>query len=363
MLYRENLMLCDKKRLCVLAVCLCALAAVPAQAGDVFHMSGTATSLEFVTVGNPGNPGELSGAGAGGAGADRISGAVGYVYQMGKFEVTVGQYTVFLNAVAKTDTYGLYFMYMAGSPDPYGCGINRSGTSGSYIYTIRSGRDNYPVNYVSWGTAARFCNWLTNGQPVGAQDLTTTEDGSYLLNSATTESALLAVTRKANAQYVLPTEDEWHKAAYHKNDGPTGNYWLYPTGTNTAPTSAILTPDPGNGANFGYAFPDPRTTQVGEYENSASPYGTFDQGGNLAEFTEDLVRPSGLWRREHLGGSWGGSGPDSLSGIYRGYGSNPAYPDANDGIGFRVAVVPEPVSASLLMAGFVVSVARRRAKA
>jgi formylglycine-generating enzyme required for sulfatase activity len=35
-----------------------------------------------------------------------------------------------------------------------------------------------PVNYVSWGDAARFANWLHNGQPSGAQDLTTTEEGA-----------------------------------------------------------------------------------------------------------------------------------------------------------------------------------------
>ena len=34
-------------------------------------------------------------------------GSVGYVYLMGKFEVTTGQYTDFLNKVAATDTYDL----------------------------------------------------------------------------------------------------------------------------------------------------------------------------------------------------------------------------------------------------------------
>ena len=37
----------------------------------------------------------------------------------------------------------------------------------------------------------------------------------------------------------LPTEDEWYKAAYHKNDGVTGNYYLYPTSSNAAPTVAL----------------------------------------------------------------------------------------------------------------------------
>ncbi len=35
-------------------------------------------------------------------------GAVDYEYNIGKYEITAGQYTEFLNAVASTDTYGLY---------------------------------------------------------------------------------------------------------------------------------------------------------------------------------------------------------------------------------------------------------------
>ena len=35
-------------------------------------------------------------------------GSVAYNYNIGKYDVTTGQYTVFLNAVGTTDTYGLY---------------------------------------------------------------------------------------------------------------------------------------------------------------------------------------------------------------------------------------------------------------
>ena len=63
--------------------------------------------IEFVPVGNPGNAGELSGLGAGGYGPDRICGAVDYAYNIGKYEVTAGQYCEFLNAVAATDACGL----------------------------------------------------------------------------------------------------------------------------------------------------------------------------------------------------------------------------------------------------------------
>ncbi len=41
-------------------------------------------------------------------------GAVSYNYNIGQYDVTLGQYTAFLNAVAtKSDPYGLYTSYMA----------------------------------------------------------------------------------------------------------------------------------------------------------------------------------------------------------------------------------------------------------
>lgn len=152
------------------------------------------TSLGLVPVGNAGNPND-SATGYGG---------VGYNYNISKFETTIGQYTQFLNAVAKTDTYGLYNTYMA--TDTTIAGIARSGTSGSYTYSA-IGSPNQPVTYVSWGDAARFANWITNGQPTGPQGAGTTETGSYALNGATSNSALNAVTRNANGTYFIPTEN------------------------------------------------------------------------------------------------------------------------------------------------------------
>ena len=110
--------------------------------------------IDTVTVGNPGNAGELAGVGAGGHGDNRICGAVNYVYGIGTVEVTAGQYTEFLNAIAQTDTYGLYSSSM--SAGEYGCAIQRSGAPGSYTYSVASDWANHPVNWVSWGDAARW---------------------------------------------------------------------------------------------------------------------------------------------------------------------------------------------------------------
>ena len=58
-------------------------------------------------------------------------GAVAYNYSIDKYDVTVGQYTDFLNAVAATDTYGLYHHASMGTNLNI-AGISRSGSSGSY---------------------------------------------------------------------------------------------------------------------------------------------------------------------------------------------------------------------------------------
>lgn len=234
-------------------------------AADVFNMAGGTISLQFVTVGNPGNAPDTRYNG-------KSVGNVSYVYDVGKFETTAGQYCEFLNAVAKTDTYGLYNYHMDRDAELTGCNIKRTGSSGSYAYSVASDWASRPVNWVSWGSAARFANWLTNGQPVGDQNATTTEDGSYLLNGVTDFSQLMAVTRKTVAEgvhYYIPTRDEWYKAAYHKNDGVTGNYWNYPTATDARPSNKLLAVDGGNNANFydnSYTIGAPyRRTVVGDF--------------------------------------------------------------------------------------------------
>ncbi len=314
-------------------------------------------TIDTVTIGNPGNVGELSGAGAGGYGPDRVCGAVDYVYKIGKYEVTAGQYVEFLNAVAVTDTYDLYNTNMWSSS--YGCKIERSGSPGSYTYNVALDYADRPVNYVSWGDAARFSNWLHNGQPAGPQGPGTTEDGSYLLDGAARDSGLLAVTREADATWVIPSEDEWYKAAYHKNDGVTDHYWEFPTGTDSPPSNLLAEPDPGNNATFwslGYTvgFPYYRT-EVGAHENTRSAYGTFDQGGNVWEWNEAMLNESFSGLR---GGSFYGSGCSTLGARVR-LDSNAPLPEDFE-VGFRVVEVPEPGTMVLLSLGATALFQRRR---
>ncbi|MGE0480027.1 MAG: SUMF1/EgtB/PvdO family nonheme iron enzyme [Phycisphaerae bacterium] len=257
--------------------------------------------IETVLVGNPGNPADAQ--------RDGSFGSVSYVYRMGKYEVTAGQYAAFLNAVAAADSYGLYNLQMWTHAE--GCKIERSGSPGSYAYSVAPDWANRPVNFVSFGDALRFANWLHNGQPGGAQDLNTTEDGSYLLDGRWTDEQLQGVIRKPDATWVVPSEDEWYKAAYHANDGVTGNYFNYPMGVDVGISNDLTDPDPGAHATY-FRTPNDFTigapyyrTEVGAHENSASPYGTLDQGGNVVEWNESipLFNGRGLRGGAYLWGS------------------------------------------------------------
>jgi formylglycine-generating enzyme len=290
-------------------------------------------AIATVTVGNPGNPGKTQP-------FQGTFGAVGYVYSIGKYEVTAGQYAAFLNAVAATDTYALYHVSMWTHAE--GCKIERTGSPGSFTYSVAPDRANRPVNFVTWGDAARFANWLHNGQPTGAQNLTTTEDGSYFLDGRTSDFELEAVVREPDATWVIPTENEWYKAAYHANDGVTGSYFLTPLGHSSNVSNDLIDPDPGNNATFSggtvgdYTIGAPYyRTEVGAHENSESPYGTFDQGGNVQEFNETVPEPD---IRGIRGGSWF-SGLGSLLADSRPIDMHSS--DQFSDLGFRVATLAD----------------------
>ena len=316
---------------------------------SVFNMGAGLTSIQFTTVGNPGNPG---------TGSPSV-GAVGYSYQMDTFEVSAAQYTEFLNAVGKTDPFALYNTTMdRNGPvhDNAACNIVRSGGSGSFSYSVASDYANLPVNLVLWGSAARFCNWLTNGQPqTGVEDATTTEDGSYFLNGATSNAAIQAVTRKPNAIYVIPTDNEWVKAGFY-SPGKSSNagYWQFATQSDSTPASTLpfTTPNDANSTNLG--DPTHLRTPIGAFTNSASAFGTFDQDGNVFEMTEGIPTGSPGARTIRGGGYSGTTGflvTDSST-------INPVFP--NDLVGFRIAELPEPSAILLFLVAGTALTARRR---
>jgi formylglycine-generating enzyme required for sulfatase activity len=283
----------------------------------------SAVTIDWVPIGNPGNACDVQSQGC--------FGAVATDYLISKYEVTNAQYAEFLNAVADTDTNALY---SPGMGSGFG-GITRSGVSGSFTYSTIAGRGEMPVNNVAIYDALRFANWMHNGQPTGAQDNTTTESGAYTFSGPFSASA-----RNSGATIFLPSEDEWYKAAYY--DAVSTSYFDYPAGSDTPTTCSTPTATP-NRANCNSAVGN--LAVKGSYTGSASPFGTFDQGGNVSEWNEAII--SGSFRGVR-GGSYNGIAA-GLEASFRGSFS-PAI-EANH-IGFRVgSIIPEPGTGLLVIAG------------
>ena len=342
-----------------------------------------AVTIDMVTVGNAGNANDPA--------TGNLYGGVNYSYQIGRYDVTIGQYTDFLNAVAATDTYGLYSDGMAIALNV--AGIAQSGSSGSYTYSVIAASGsapnggvsaaNRPITYMSWWRSARFSNWMANGQPSGAQDSTTTENGAYNVNGATSGNAPAKNVTNPNTlaapTFYIPTENEFYKAAFYSpvlNSG-SGGYYTYATQSNTAPGNQI-----GGTANQANYAPAPDVvysvtqsddhdggqnylTDVGAFSGSGSFYGTFDQSGNVFQWN-DLNGTSGS-SRGLRGGSWDSEDELDLSSVFR---LSSYYPSEESiRIGFRLAspvAVPEPSTWVMGLAGIACGgwqmVRRRRAR-
>jgi len=331
---------------------LACLLAVPALAAPITY--------EMVTVGNPGNAGDTR------VGANTFGkGSVAYSYQIGKYDVTIGQYTAFLNAVAATDTYSLYDARMG--TDLNVAGISRTGVSGSYTYGVMNNggsSTNRPITYVSWWDSARYANWMANGQPTGAQSSTTTENGAYNVNGATSGNAMAKNATNPNTgfapSFYIPLESEWYKAAYYSPalNGGAGGYYAYATQSDGAPGNTIGSD--ANQANYkrnglfamtqwpSYSSSQNYLTDVGAFAGSGSFYGTFDQSGNVSQWN-DLDGTAGSSRgmrgSSFIGNEFSVSSASAVP-------IEPTY--ATSSAGFRLAspvVVPEPSTYAMALAG------------
>lgn len=306
----------------VIRYLMCALSLVAALA---WGQSAGAVTPAWVEVGAPGNLCDAQFTGC--------YGAVPYEYSIAQYEVTNAQYVEFLNAVGATDPSGLYNDAM-GSDAEFG-GIIRINAVPPFGYAAKPGFENKPVVYVSFYDALRFVNWLENSQPMGAQDASTTEDGSYTITGP--GIAANTIVRNSQATFVLPSEDEWYKAAYF--DAVSGTYYDYPVRISMPFEPACVPPalDTGSAANCLQAVG--ALTDVGAYAASFGPFSTYDQGGNATEWNETVVDMS---KRGLRGGSWA-SNYLNLGSFFRGSGTPTTEQLFN---GFRVAMlVPEPIRA------------------
>lgn len=313
--------------------------------------------IPMVAVGDPGN-----------ARDSRTGyGSVDSNFLMGKYDVTAEEYCAFLNAVASSDPYGLYDPRM-GTDASVAC-IRRYGTAGAnnYSYQVISDgahREKFPITYVSWFSAARFCNWLYHNQSRGAEDENTTEAGIYQLNGAMTADDITDDTifqPSDNATFFLPSEDQWYKAAYHQKGTIKNRYWIFPTQSNTLPGNTIgssfneaniyLASNWWNKFSIGsscyFSTPTYRITPVGSFTGTPNPYGTYDMGGNVSQWMTAATSSEDISGHPSIssvirGGDWDTEAHEqqklSLTHLYLSGHRVVISPDTkNNLIGFRVA--------------------------
>jgi formylglycine-generating enzyme required for sulfatase activity len=305
-----------KMKVSMMLIVAVLLALANIASANTFGTGDNQFTIDFVTISGDTNP--ASG-----------YGIVNNDYRIGTYEVTNDQWSKFVNA------YGT----VTGSP------------SNAYDESPYWTGTNVPANKVSWYEAAQFVNWLNTSSGYQAAYNFTGTQGTSDYTFVPWDIVDIGYDasnpyRYSDAMYFLPTEDEWVKAAYW--NGTT--LQTYATIDGSVPVAGLYT-------NYDDAVGKPWNVGSGSEELN----GTFDMMGNVWEWMES---PSNIG--DYLSGSNRGKrgGPycsdDNVLRSSLRYGLNPDGA-GNNGIGFRVASVPEPCTLLLLSLGAMMVRRKRRA--
>jgi formylglycine-generating enzyme len=288
---------------------------------DTFGSVPNQFTIDFVDIGNPGNADDTTG-------SPNPCGKVDYVYRMGTYEIS-------RDMIIKSNTAGSLGITLADMTANGGNGVNR------------------PATGVSWNEAARFVNWLNTSEgftPAYKFAVQPGESGysanANILLWQSGDAGYNAANPFRNdfARFFLPSVDEWYKAAYYS---PSGSYFNYPTGSDTAPTAVSSGTAAGTAVYNQASSTGPADTTLA---GGLSPFGTMGQGGNVGEWEEttvDLTNNNAGSSRDFRGGQWVVNSTGLLSSTRTG--GSPTF--ENSTVGFRVASVPEPSIITLLVCG------------
>ena len=283
---------------------------------DTFGTGANTFNIQFVTIGDPGNLADTTG-------DPNPAGSVAYEYRIGKYEISE-QMIDKANAQSALDGNPLNITKDTRGPDK-------------------------PATRVSWFEVAQFVNWLNldvGSSPAYKFDI----NGNFQLWSPGDAGYNPAnAFRNTQAQYFLPSADEWYKAAFY--DPVTDTWFDFPNGSDTAPVPVAS----GNAPNtavisqpFGQGPADIMLA------GGMSPNGTVAQAGNVFEWDEtvvDLVNDDPMAARGFRGGDWNSSVDSlSLTSSFRHFVQAPSNSVAV--IGFRIASLPIPEPNSLYLLAF-----------
>ncbi len=286
---------------------------------DMFGTGTNSFEIAFVSIGALGNAADREGA----IGIAQRPGAVDYTYRISEFEITAA-------AVNSANLQG-------------GLGISFTGSG-----------PNKPAANVSWFEAARFVNWLNTSQGftpaykfnettvVGPRGIVTLVRDFALWEPEDIGYDPDNLFRNSLANYVLPSLDEWYKAAFY--DPVLEIYYPFAAGQGSIPVQVF------SGNELGTAvYGQNSTNLIGSADvylaGGSSPFGTVGQSGNVAEILEttfSTMNASSDQLRIVGGGSFGSALPGISSSELMVI--DPALGTGN--IGFRVVslAVPEPSS-------------------
>ena len=276
---------------------------------ESFGNEGNAFTMEFVTIGNPGNAADTTG-------SPNPAGSVAYTYNLAKYEVSREQ-------IDKANAAGSLGITLQDMTSYGGNGLLK------------------PATGISWYEAAKYVNWLntsTGGTAAykfdgsGNFQLWSAGDAGYNANN---------LFRNSLAKYVIASRNEWYKGAYGKADGSWSNF---PNGSDSAPTAVAGGTDANTAVYGGQSGPADINNAGG-----LSSYGTMGQGGNVWEWNETAYDGSNNTageNRELRGGAWNSVSIVLDASIH--YDKNPT---DEYGYGFRVASVPEPSTGLLVLLG------------
>jgi len=297
------------------------LSGLSAQAQTITETFGSGANqftIDFVTIGNPGNAADTTG-------SPNPVGSVGYIYNLGKYEISRD----LINKANNEAGLGIAMRDMS-----------NYGGNGAYR----------PADGVTWYDAVRFVNLLNTSQGFSAAYKFDSGGNFQLWTAGDVGFNIQNPFRNKYAKFWLPSIDEWYKGAY---GSPGGKWYKFATGTDEAPIAIPSGTDSNTAVYAQSASQGPsNVTEAG----GLSPWGTMAQNGNVYEWMEtayDGVNDDVGENRDIRGGYWASDG--NLASYVRGSGGL-----GTGGFGFRVASIPEPSSLSLLLAGGAVFAAIRR---